>query len=96
VRAGRGRPVALGPAGGTVVRDDRAAAAVARAGVAAVKVTFARNQVIVEKDTVVTAEAHEALIQAGLLHRTWEPDLLGANALLAVSMAALKAAAAAL
>jgi len=73
----------------TDIARTEAAHAAARAGVAAVKVTFARNQVIVEKDTVVTAEAHEALIQAGLLHRTWEPDLLGANALLSLLVSAV-------
>jgi hypothetical protein len=54
----------------------------ARASVATVRVTFAKNQPIVEKDTPVTAEAREALLQAGLLTQRWDPDLLGGIALM--------------
>jgi putative nucleotidyltransferase with HDIG domain len=56
----------------------------ARASVAPVRVTFAANQPIVEKDTPVTAEAHEALLQAGLLNERWDADLLAAVAVMAV------------
>lgn len=56
--------------------------AAARASVATVRVSFAENQPIVEKDTPVTAEAREALLQAGLLTERWDFDLLGAIALM--------------
>ncbi|HEY7269972.1 MAG TPA: HDIG domain-containing metalloprotein, partial [Dehalococcoidia bacterium] len=55
----------------------------ARASVAPVRVTFAANQPIVEKDTPVTAEAREALVQAGLLNERWDADLLGSVAVMA-------------
>jgi cyclic-di-AMP phosphodiesterase PgpH len=55
----------------------------ARASVAPVRVTFAANQPIVEKDTPVTAEAREALLQAGLLNQRWDIDLLGSVAVMA-------------
>ncbi len=64
-----------------------AARQAARAAVAPVQVTYARNQVIVEKDTPVTAEAREALTRAGLIKRTWQPDALGASALLSLLVA---------
>jgi putative nucleotidyltransferase with HDIG domain len=54
----------------------------ARASVASVRVTFAKNQPIVEKDTPVSAEAREALLQAGLLTRRWDPDLVAGVALM--------------
>jgi putative nucleotidyltransferase with HDIG domain len=56
----------------------------ARASVAPVRVTFAANQPIVEKDTPVTAEAREALLQAGLLNERWDADLLASVAVMAV------------
>jgi putative nucleotidyltransferase with HDIG domain len=55
----------------------------ARASIAPVRVTYAANQAIVEKDTPVTAEAREALLQAGLLNERWDADLLGSVALMA-------------
>jgi putative nucleotidyltransferase with HDIG domain len=55
----------------------------ARASVAPVQVTFAKNQAIVEKDTPVTPEAHEALLQAGLLKDRLDADLLGSVAVMA-------------
>ncbi len=56
----------------------------ARASVAPVQVSFAANQAIVEKDTPVTAEAREALVQAGLLNDRWDADLLGSVAVMAL------------
>ncbi|HLF72114.1 MAG TPA: HDIG domain-containing protein [Dehalococcoidia bacterium] len=58
--------------------------AAARAGVAPVQVAFAKNQEIVARDEPVTPEAHEALVEAGLVGKTWKPDRLGASALLAI------------
>ena len=55
----------------------------ASAGVASVQVSFARNQTIVEKDTPITAEAREALIEAGLVGSAWKPATIGAIALIA-------------
>lgn len=54
----------------------------ARASVAPVSVTFAKNQPIVERDTPVSAEAREALLQGGLLNERWDADLLGAVAVM--------------
>lgn len=56
----------------------------ARASIASVRVTFAKNQPVVEKDTPVTAEAREALVQGGLLNEGWNVDLLGAVAAMSV------------
>jgi putative nucleotidyltransferase with HDIG domain len=64
----------------------------ARAGVAPVQVTFGRNQVIVEKDAPVTAEAREALVNAGLVGKTWRAEILGASALVSLVVAAMVAA----
>jgi hypothetical protein len=61
-----------------------AAREAARAAVAPVQITFARNQPIVEKDAPVTAEAREALIYGGLIKERWQPELVGASAILAV------------
>ncbi len=65
-----------------------AARQAARASVAPVRVTFAKNQPIVEKDTPVTAEAREALVQGGLLNESWDADLLGSVALMSLLTAA--------
>ena len=56
----------------------------ARASIATVRVTFAKNQPIVERDTPVTAEAREALLDAGLLNERWDADLIGAVAVMSV------------
>ncbi len=63
--------------------DTEAARAAARAGVAPVQVSYARSQVIVERDAPVTAEAREALIEGGLLSGRWEAEVIGASAILA-------------
>ena len=64
-------------------RSDQLRAA-ARAGVAPVQVAFAKDQVIVERDSIVTPEAREALLQANILDDSWNPEVLGASALLAL------------
>lgn len=64
------------------------ARAAARAGVAPVRVQFSQNQVIVERDTPITAEAREALLEAGLVSEGWEPRVLGAAGIIAVLGAA--------
>ncbi len=56
----------------------------ARENVAPVQVSFAKDQIIVEKDSPITAEAREALIQAGLVGDTWSPELIGASLMLAI------------
>src|SRR3990170_1481915 len=58
-----------------------AARAAARAGVAPVQVSFLKGQVIVERDAEVTAEAHETLVEAGLIGSVWRPQLIGVVAL---------------
>ena len=69
-----------------------AARAAARAAVAPVRVSFLRNQVVVEKDTPVTPEAHEALVEAGLIGNAWRPELVGAVTLVSVLVALAVAA----
>ncbi len=59
----------------------------ARASVAPVQVSFARNQVIAEKDAPVSAEAREALVHAGLVRQTWRLTLVGASALMSLLVA---------
>ncbi len=54
----------------------------ARASIATVRVTFAKNQPIVERDTAVSPEAREALLQTGLLNTRWDVDLLGSVAVM--------------
>jgi putative nucleotidyltransferase with HDIG domain len=66
--------------------------AAARAGVAPVQVTFARNQVIVEQDAPVSGEAREALFEAGLIGSAWKPEVIGASALLAAVVGVTAAA----
>ncbi|MGE0057183.1 MAG: HD family phosphohydrolase [Dehalococcoidia bacterium] len=56
----------------------------ARASVAPVQVSFAENQIIVEKDQPITPEAREALLEAELIGNIWTPELLGGTALLAI------------
>jgi len=56
----------------------------ARASVAPVQVTFAENQIIVDKDQPITPEAREALLEAELIGNVWTPELIGGSALLAV------------
>ncbi len=65
-----------------------AARAAARASVAPVRVSFAQHQVIVEKDTPVSAEAREALVQGGLVNEGWKPTLLGASSVLSLVVGA--------
>jgi cyclic-di-AMP phosphodiesterase PgpH len=60
-----------------------AARAAARASVAPVRVQFAQNQIIVERDTPITAEAREALLEAGLISEGWQAETLGAAAIMA-------------
>ncbi|MPZ47705.1 MAG: HDIG domain-containing protein [Dehalococcoidia bacterium] len=64
----------------------------ARAGIAPVQVTFARNQVIVEQDAPVTGEAREALIEAGLVGSAWKLEIIAAGSLLALVVAVTVAA----
>ena len=64
----------------------------ARATVAPVQVSFAKDQVIVEAGTAVTPEAHEALAESGLLNRAWKPEVIGASAALSLAVAAAVAA----
>jgi putative nucleotidyltransferase with HDIG domain len=64
----------------------------ARKSVAPVQVSFAENQIIVEKDSPFTAEAREALIEAGLVGDAWTPELIGASVLLGVIAASTIAA----
>ncbi len=59
----------------------------AKAGVAPVQVSFGKNQVIVERDTPVTPEAREALLQAKLIKSGFDYELVGASALLALVIA---------
>ncbi len=54
----------------------------ARAAVAPVQVSFAENQIVVEKDQPVTPEAREALLEAELVGNVWTPELIGGSALL--------------
>lgn len=65
------------------VRTEQERAA-ARASVAPVQVSFAENQIIVEKDQPITPEAREALLEAELIGNIWTPELLGGTALLSV------------
>ena len=69
-----------------------AARASARAGVAPVQVSFLKGQVIVERDAEVTAEAHETLVEAGLIGSVWRPQLIGAVALVSLVVALAVAA----
>src|SRR3990170_4430682 len=69
-----------------------AARAAARAGVAPVQVSFLKGQVIVERDAEVTAEAHETLVEAGLIGSVWRPQLIGAVALVSLVVALAVAA----
>jgi putative nucleotidyltransferase with HDIG domain len=64
----------------------------ARASVAPVQVSFARNQVILEEDETVTPEAYEALLEAGIIGSAWRTELLGSSALLAMVAAGVLAA----
>ncbi|HLF77233.1 MAG TPA: HDIG domain-containing protein, partial [Dehalococcoidia bacterium] len=64
-----------------------AAREAARAGIAPVQVSFAKNQVIVERDTPVTPEAREALLQGNLISSGFDPELIGASALIAAVIA---------
>jgi putative nucleotidyltransferase with HDIG domain len=61
----------------------------ARASVAPVQVTFAENQIIVEKDQPITPEAREALLEAGLVGNVFSLELVAGAALLAVVAAAV-------
>jgi cyclic-di-AMP phosphodiesterase PgpH len=61
-----------------------AARQAARASVAPVRVQFAQNQVIVERDTPITAEAREALLEAGLVSEGWSADILGSAAIMSL------------
>jgi putative nucleotidyltransferase with HDIG domain len=65
-----------------------AAREAARAGVAPVQVTFGKNQVIVERDTPVTPEAREALLEANLIKSGFDYELVVANALVSLVFAA--------
>jgi putative nucleotidyltransferase with HDIG domain len=58
------------------------ARASARQSVAPVQVSYARNQVIVERDSLVTPEAREALREAGLIDSGWQLDQVVASAIL--------------
>src|SRR3990170_5396757 len=69
-----------------------AARAAARAGVAPVQVSFLKGQVIVERDAEVTAEAHETLVEGGLIGSVWRPQLIGAVALVSLVVALAVAA----
>ncbi len=61
-----------------------AARAAARSGVAPVRVSYAKGQTVVDKDTPISAEAREALIQGSLVNEGWNVDLLGAASALAL------------
>lgn len=65
-----------------------AARTAARASVAPVRVQFSQNQLIIERDTPITAEAREALLEAGLVSEGWEPEVLGAAGIMATLAAA--------
>jgi putative nucleotidyltransferase with HDIG domain len=56
----------------------------ARASVAPVQVSYAENQIIVEKDQPIAPEAREALLEAELIGNIWTPELIGGTALLAI------------
>jgi putative nucleotidyltransferase with HDIG domain len=64
----------------------------ARASVAPVQVSFTKDQIIVERDATVTPEAHEALLEAGVVGSAWQPEVIGASAVLSVAAAATVAA----
>lgn len=69
-----------------------AARAAARAGVAPVRVSFLKGQIIVERDAKITPEAHEALVEAGLIGSPWRPQLIGAVGLVSFFFALAVAA----
>lgn len=56
----------------------------AAASVAAVQVSYAENQVIIEEGTPITAEAREALVEAHILETGWRWEQAVASALLAI------------
>src|SRR3954470_10958048 len=69
-----------------VIDKDRSQASrtAARASVAPVQVTYAKGQVIVEKDSPITPQAVEALTEAGLIGNELRPELVGASAIMAL------------
>ncbi len=70
-----------------------AARAAARDSVAPVNVSYAENQVIVEEGSPITPEAHEALLEAGLIDgSSFRWAQIGADGLLAIIAAAAVAA----
>jgi putative nucleotidyltransferase with HDIG domain len=73
-----------------VIDKDRSQAsrAAARASVAPEQVTYAKGQVIVEKDSPITPQAVEALTEAGLIGNELRPELVGASALMALVVGA--------
>ncbi|HEX5368157.1 MAG TPA: HDIG domain-containing protein [Dehalococcoidia bacterium] len=71
----------------------QAARDAARDGVASVNVSYAENQVIVEEGSPITPEAHEALLEAGLIDgSSFRWAQIGADALLAIIAAVAVAA----
>ncbi len=56
----------------------------ARAGVAPVEVLFTETQIIIEEGEPITAEAREALLEAGILNTGWSWAQVGASAVMAV------------
>ena len=56
----------------------------ARAAVPPVEVFFAESQIIIEEGEPISAEAREALLEAGLLSTGWSWEQVGASAVLAV------------
>jgi putative nucleotidyltransferase with HDIG domain len=73
-----------------VIDKDRSQASreAARASVAPEQVTYAKGQVIVEKDSPITPQAVEALTEAGLIGNELRPELVGASAIMALVVGA--------
>ncbi len=61
----------------------------ARDAVEPITVSFTENQIIVARDSLITPEAREALIEAGLVGDVFTRELVGASALLSVVAASV-------
>ncbi len=61
----------------------------ARDTVESITVSFTENQIIVARDSLITPEAREALIEAGLVGDVFTRELIGASALLSVVAASV-------